>query len=367
MQVSLLDLKAQHATIRDEVMEAVTEVMDSQYFINGPAVKELEAQIAAYCDCTDAVGVASGTDALLCALMTLGVGPGDEVITSPYTFFATGGSIWRTGAKPVFVDIEPDTFNIDPAKIADAVTDKTKAIMPVHLYGQVADMDSILEVAQANDLLVIEDAAQAIGATYKDRKAGSLGTVGCFSFFPSKNLGGAGDGGMVTTTDADLAERLRIFRNHGAKPKYFHKWVGGNFRLDTLQAAVLIVKLKYLDQWSAGRRENAKKYDSLFADCDAVTIPTVREENVSIINQYVIRVPRRDELMAHFKEKGIGTAIYYPLGLHMQECFTDLGYKEGDFPETERAAKESLALPIFPELSEDQIEYVAETVKAFFV
>ena len=365
MQVPMLDLKAQFATVEDEVRVALDAVMESQYFINGPQVKELEALIAEYTDCKAAVGVASGTDALVCSLMALGVGAGDEVITTPYTFFATAGSIWRVGAKPVFVDIEPDTYNIDPRQIAAAVTDKTKAILPVHLFGQVAEMDPIVEIAAQHDLLVIEDAAQAIGATYKGKQAGSIGTVGCFSFFPSKNLGCMGDGGMVVTTDPEIGERLAIFRNHGSKPKYYHRWVGGNFRLDTLQAAVLIVKLKYLDAWSVKRRANAARYDELFADCDAVATPVIRDDNVSIINQYVLRVANRDDLLTHMKDANIGCAVYYPLSLHQQECFASLGHADGDFPESEKAAAETIAIPVYPELTDEQMLYVADTVKAF--
>ena len=365
MQVPLLDLKAQYETIREEMMSAVESVMTSQYFINGPEVKELEGLVADYSGCKAAVGVSSGTDALLCALMTLGVGAGDEVITTAYTFFATAGSIWRVGAKPVFVDIEPDTFNLDPSKVEAAVTDNTKAIMPVHLFGQVAEMDPILKVAAKHGLYVIEDAAQAIGAVYHGRRAGSMGTVGCLSFFPSKNLGGMGDGGMIVTQDAELADGLAQCRNHGSKPKYYHKWVGGNFRLDTLQAAGLIVKLRHLDDWSERRRNNAARYNELFAGLDAVTTPVVRDYNVSIYNQYVIRVARRDELMAFLKEQGVGTAIYYPLSLHEQECFAELGHKRGDFPASERAAAETLALPVYPELTDEQICYVADKIKEF--
>ena len=365
MNVPLLDLKAQFATIKDEIMPALEAVMASQYFINGPEVKELEKLVAEYSSATAAVGVSSGTDALLCSLMTLGIGAGDEVITTPYTFFATAGSIWRTGARPVFVDVEPDTFNIDPTKIEAAVTDKTRAIMPVHLFGQMADMDPIMEIAARHDLAVIEDGAQAIGSTCKGRKAGSIGTVGCFSFFPSKNLGGMGDGGMITTQDEELADRLAQCRNHGSKPKYYHKWVGGNFRLDTLQAAGLIVKLRHLDDWSAKRRANAARYDELFAHAEKVVTPTIRDDNVTIYNQYVIRVPRRDELQAFLKERDIGTAIYYPLGLHEQECFADLGHKQGDFPESEKAAAETLAIPIYPELTDEQLCCVADRIKEF--
>jgi dTDP-4-amino-4,6-dideoxygalactose transaminase len=366
MKVPLLDLKAQYATIRDEVKAAIDKVLESQIFINGPEVKQLEEAVAAYSSCKRGVGVSSGTDALLCALMTLGIGPGDEVITVPFTFFATVGSIVRIGAKPVFVDIEPDTFNINPEQIERAVTPRTKAIIPVHLFGQCADMDPILEIARQRNLYVIEDAAQAIGATYQGRPAGSMGTLGCLSFFPSKNLGGLGDGGMILTQDPELADKCQIFRQHGSKPKYYHRFVGGNFRLDTLQAAGLLVKLKYLDGWSERRRANARMYDELFAGCPAVKTPTIRSCNVSIYNQYVIRVgDRRDALRAHLTEKGIGTEIYYPLSLHEQECFKNLGYGKGSFPESEKAAAETLALPIYPELTPEQIRYVAGEVKNF--
>ncbi len=365
MNVPLLDLKAQYETLREEMMPVIEEVMDSQYFINGPAVGDLESAIATYSNTADAVGVSSGTDALLASLMSLGVGCGDEVITTPYTFFATSGSIARSGAKPVFVDIDPDTYNIDPAKIEAAITDKTKAIMPVHLYGQLADMDPIMAIAKKHKLFVIEDAAQAIGATYKGRKAGSIGTCGCFSFFPSKNLGGLGDGGMVVTQDKELAEKIRQCRNHGSKPKYFHKWIGGNFRLDTLQAAGLLVKLKYLDHWSDKRRANAARYNELFSECDAVTVPIVTEGNQSIYNQYIIRVPKRDETRAFLQENSIGCEIYYPLSLHQQDCFADLGYSQGDFPVSEKAASETLALPIYAELTDEQIQFVATKVIEF--
>jgi dTDP-4-amino-4,6-dideoxygalactose transaminase len=366
MKVPLLDLKAQYASLRDEMLGAVTEVLDSQQFINGPAVKELEAQVAAYSGCAHAVGVSSGTDALLCALMTLGIGPGDEVITTPYSFFATAGCIARTGARPVFVDLDPATFNLDAGAIAARVTGKTRAIMPVHLFGQMADMDVVMAVAAKHGLLVIEDAAQAIGATWKGRAAGSIGTVGGLSFFPSKNLGGLGDGGMIVTQDPDLAAKLEVFRNHGSKPKYHHHYVGGNFRLDTIQAAGLLVKLRHLDAWSAKRRENAARYDAHFAEVSAVRRPTVREGAVSIYNQYVIRAERRDALQAFLKERGIGTEVYYPISLHEQECFKDLGYPKGAFPHSEEAARTSLALPIYPELTGDQIAYVAAQVRAFY-
>jgi dTDP-4-amino-4,6-dideoxygalactose transaminase len=321
--------------------------------------------VARYSRCACAIGVSSGTDALVCALMAMDIGAGDEVITSPYTFFATAGSIWRVGAKPVFVDIDPRTFNLDPAKIAAAVTAKTKAIMPVHLFGQMADMDPIMEVAAHHNLRVIEDAAQAIGAQYKGRPAGSIGTVGCFSFFPSKNLGGAGDGGMIVTNDKVLGERLSLFRNHGAQPKYFHKWVGGNFRLDTIQAAYLLAKLKHLDAWSDKRRQNAALYDRLLSDCPKVTRPYVAPHNTTIYNQYVIRSPNRDALKDHLTKAGIGAEIYYPVSLHQQECFRSLGYATGAFPESEKAAAQTLAIPIFPELTEAQIRYVAGTIRDF--
>jgi len=365
MNVPLLDLKAQYATIKAEMDRAVYEVMESQRFINGPAVQELEGLIAQYCGCASAVGVSSGTDAILCSLMALGIGPGDEVITSPYTFFATAGCIARVGARPVFVDIEPDTFNIDTSQVPGAVSERTKAIIPVHLFGQTAEMDPILALAEDRGLHVIEDAAQAIGATYRGRMAGSMGTVGCFSFFPSKNLGGIGDGGMVVTQDEGLAERIRVLRNHGAKPTYYHSLVGGNFRLDTLQAAALVVKLRHLEGWAAGRRANAARYEELFAGFDKVVTPTVLEHNVSVFNQYVVRVPRRDQLRAFLEQRGVGTAVYYPLGLHEQECFRYLGYSSGDFPHSERAAIETLALPIYTELTAGQIALVADAIKEF--
>jgi dTDP-4-amino-4,6-dideoxygalactose transaminase len=366
IKVPLLDLKAQYKTIREEIRAVVDKVLESQYFINGGEVRELEAAVAAYSGCKKGVGVSSGTDALLCGLMALNIGPGDEVITSPYTFFATAGSIWRTGAKPVFVDIEYDTFNIDPAKIDAAITPKTKAIIPVHLYGQCAEMDPILAIAKKHNLFVIEDAAQSIGSVYRGRKACTMGTIGCLSFFPSKNLGGLGDGGMIMTNDEALADRIAMFRMHGSKVKYYHQFVGGNFRLDTLQAAGLLVKLKYLDQWSAKRRQNAKLYDELLAGCSKVVMPKVRPYNVSIYNQYIIRVgEKRDALKDFLIQNGIGCEIYYPVSLHMQECFASLGYKKGDFPESEKAAAETLALPIYPELTDEQIRYVAEKIKSF--
>lgn len=366
MRVPLLDLAAQHAPIQDELKAALERVLASQQFVNGPEIGQLEEAVAAFCSCRRGIAVSSGTDALLCALMALGIGAGDEVITVPFTFFATAGSIVRAGAKPVFVDIQPDTFNIDPALIERAITPRTKAIMPVHLFGQCADMDPILELARRHNLHVIEDAAQAIGATYKGRPAGAMGTLGCLSFFPSKNLGGLGDAGMILTQDPEMADLCQILKQHGMRPRYYHHYVGANFRMDTFQAATLLVKLKYLDEYARRRRENARIYDELLAGCDAVVRPQVRPENHGVYNQYCIRVPgRRDELQAHLQESGIGTAIYYPVSLHEQQCFRDLGYKRGDFPESERAADEVLALPVYPELTREQIEYVAGTIRQF--
>lgn len=365
MNVPLLDLKSQYATLKNDMLPALEAVLDSQYFIGGPVVQELEEKVAEYSGTKAAVGVSSGTDALLASLMSLNLGPGDEVITTPYTFFATVGSIWRTSAKPVFVDIEPDTYNIDTTKIAAAITEKTRAIMPVHLYGQVADMDPILALAKEHDLYVVEDAAQAIGSTQNGKKAGSFGTTGCFSFFPSKNLGGLGDGGMVVTQDETLAERLRECRNHGSHPKYYHKWVGANFRLDAIQAAGLLVKLNHLEEWHAARRANAAKYNELFADVPDVVTPVVREYNQTIYNQYVIRVPNRNACREYLKKNNIGCEIYYPVAMHVQECFASLGHKPEDFPVAEQASHETLALPVYPELTDEQIQYVAQTVKEF--
>ena len=365
MRVPLLDLKAQFAAIRDEVTAAVQAAIESQQLCNGPPVRELERLVAECCGCRAAVGVSSGTDALLCTLMALGIAAGDEVITTPYTFFATAGSIWRVGARPVFVDIEPDTFNIDPSLIEAAVTQRTRAVIPVHLYGQMADMDAVMAVAGRHDLHVIEDAAQSLGAQYKARKAGSIGTAGCLSFYPTKNLGGFGDGGMIVTQDAALGEKMASLRNHGQGETYVHKWVGGNFRLDSIQAAALCVKLRYLEEWSARRRANAELYNRLFAGFEPVACPVVRDCNVSIFNQYVIRVKRRDQLKEFLAAEQIATAIYYPLGLHQKECFASLGYRKGDFPQSERAAAESLALPVYPELAEEQIRHVARKVREF--
>jgi dTDP-4-amino-4,6-dideoxygalactose transaminase len=365
MEVPLLDLKAQYATIRDEILAAVADVIDSQHCIGGPKVAELEGRIAEISDCKFAVGVSSGTDAILGCLMSLDIGPADEVITTPFTFFSTAGCVARVGAKPVFVDIDAKTFNIDPAVIESAVTEKTKAIIPVHLFGQMADMDPIMEIAKKHNLAVIEDAAQSISSTYKGRKAGSIGAAGCLSFYPSKNLGGIGDGGMIVTNDEQLYRRMVMMRNHGQDSQYDYKYVGGNFRLDAIQAAALLVKLPHLDAWSQARRANAAYYDEKFAGSVVVT-PFVRPDCVSIYNQYCIRVPHRDELIAHLRERGIGHAIYYPIPLHLNECFKYLGYKQGDFPEAERAAKEVLALPVYSELTDGMKEYVREKVLLFF-
>ena len=364
MQVPLLDLVTQYKTIREDVLKQIGEVLDTQRCIGGPKVEQLEKEVAVLCGSRFAVGVSSGTDALLASLMALNIGCGDEVITTPFTFFATAGSIARVGATPVFVDIDPKTYNMDPSKIKAAITKKTKAIMPVHLYGQMADMDPILQIARQHSLAVIEDAAQAISAAYKGKKAGALGTCGCFSFFPSKNLGGIGDGGMIVTDDEALAHKLSLMRNHGMEPKYYHKFVGGNFRLDPIQAAALLVKLPLLDSWSEGRRKNAAYYTAKFKGSPVVT-PFISPNCVSIFNQYVIRVPRRDELLKCLQKNNIGCEVYYPVPLHLQECFASLGKGPGSFPESETAAGEVLALPIYPELTDAMKDYVVKTVLDF--
>ena len=361
MKIPLLDLKAQYAGIRNEVMNAVSEVLESQVCILGPKVDELEKKVAALSDCPFAVGMSSGTDALLAALMALGIGAGDEVVTTSFTFFATAGCVSRVGATPVFVDIDPRTFNMDPARIEAAITSRTRAIMPVHLFGQMCDMDPIMEIANRHGIPVIEDAAQAISATYKGRKSGSIGAIGCFSFFPSKNLGGAGDGGMCVTNDPKLHEMLLLMRSHGSKPKYYHKYVGGNFRLDPLQAAVLLVKLPHLDAWSTARRRNAASYDAAFAG-SSIQTPFIHPDCVSIYNQYSIRVKGRDALRKAMTEAGIGTEIYYPVPMHLQECFQGKCRVVGSLQHSETAANEVLALPIYPELTGEQIQYVAQTV-----
>ncbi len=364
MQVPLLDLKAQYATLKDEILSQISEVLESQRCIGGPKVAELEEKVAAVSDCKFAVGVSSGTDAILNSLMSLDIGAGDEVITTPFTFFATVGCIARTGAKPVFVDIDPKTYNINPALIEKAITKNTKAIIPVHLFGQMADMDAIMAIADKYNIPVIEDAAQSITSTYKGKKASSIGKAGCFSFFPSKNLGGVGDGGMIVTNDEDFYNRLVIMRNHGSKPKYYHSYIGGNFRLDPIQAAALLVKLPHLDNWSAARRKNAEYYNKKFAG-SKVRTPYISEDCQTIYNQYCIRVPKRDEVVAHLKEKNIGCEIYYPVPMHLQKCFEYLGYKQGDFPESEKAANEIMALPIYPELTDEMKDFVVGTILSF--
>ncbi len=368
MKVPLLDLRAQHQSIRDEVMAAVERVFDSQAFILGAEVEHFERAAAEYCRAKHAIGCASGSDALLLALMALGIKAGDEVITVAYTFFATGGAIARLGARPVYVDISLDDFNLDPELLERAITPRTKAIIPVHLFGQCAEMGAIMEIARCYQLPVIEDAAQAIGAEYDGRRAGTMGEIGCFSLFPSKNLGGAGDGGLLVTDDDELAEKLRTLRVHGGKPKYYHRIVGINSRLDALQAAVLGVKLKYLDQWTAGRQRNAVRYDALFAEAglSQVITPKVKPGRRHVYNQYTIRCERRSELMAYLRQEGIGTEIYYPVPLHLQECFAYLGYSAGDLPVSERAARESLSLPIYPELTEEMQGYVVEKIIEFY-
>jgi dTDP-4-amino-4,6-dideoxygalactose transaminase len=367
MNVPLLDLKAQYAPIRDEVRAAIDRVCDSQHFILGPEVQGLEEETARFCGAKFAVGVSSGTDALLAALMAVGVGPGDEVITSSYSFFATAGAVARLGARPVFVDIERDTFNIDARQVEARVGPKTKAILPVHLYGRCATMDPLLALAAARKLALIEDAAQAIGSTdAKGRQAGTMGAMGCFSFFPTKNLGGFGDGGLVTTNDPDLAERLRVLRVHGMKPKYYHQLVGGNFRLDALQAAVLRVKLKHLPAWTAGRRANAERYRQLFATAGLGTkVVLPGDAPGHIYNQFVLRVPDRDRLLAFLTERKIGAEVYYPVPLHLQECFAGLGGKKGQLPVSEEMAATTLALPIYPELTEAQQKTVVDSIAAF--
>jgi dTDP-4-amino-4,6-dideoxygalactose transaminase len=389
MNVPLLDLRAQYLSIRSEVEAAVTEVLDSQVFILGPRVQECEREIARYSNCAHGVGMSSGTDALVACLMAENIGPGDEVITTPYTFFATVGSIARLGAKPVFVDIDPVTYNLDVSQVESRVTAKTRAIMPVHLYGQMAAMDEIMDVAKRHKLVVIEDAAQAIGAEYKGKRAGSIGDYGCFSFFPSKNLGAAGDAGMVVTNNAEKLEKLKLVRAHGSKPKYYHKIVGGNFRLDAIQAAIISVKLRYLDQWTVGRQRNAERYTRLFrqsgisvsdtsvlanspaaSGAEKITaqkllLPAPTSDR-HIFNQYIIRTRERDALKKMLEGRGVGTEIYYPVPMHVQECFSYLGYKKGDFPQAEAAANETLAVPIYPELSDEQAKYVAGAVAEFF-
>lgn len=386
VKVPLLDLNAQYRDIETEVMEAIREVCARQQFILGPRVRSLEEQVAAYSQCRYGIGVSSGTDALLVALMALEIGPGDEVITTPFTFFATAGAVTRLGARPLFADIDPDTYNISPASMADLIAEQcklqdgklvnrktggvVKAVIPVHLFGQTADMDPIIDLASRYGLMIVEDAAQAIGSEYiGGRRAGSMGNIGCFSFFPTKNLGAFGDGGMCLTNDGELAERLRVLRVHGGKPKYHHAVIGGNFRLDELQAAILLVKFKYLEHWTFCRQENARSYGKAFSLADLigrVDTPVVPEGYRHVFNQYVLRVERRDELKRYLGDREIVTEIYYPLSLHMQPCFASLGYQPDDCPEAYKAARETLAIPIYPELTKAQNEHVVATIASFY-
>ena len=386
IQVPLLDLKPQYRALKAEIDAAIEQVCDSQAFILGPGVRELEASVAAYSGCRHGIGMSSGTDALLAALMALDIGPGCGVLTTPYTFFATAGTIARAGARPIFVDIDPGTFNLDAAQLAavlqrdctassEGLRHRTsgvivKAIMPVHLYGQMVDMNPLMQLAKQHGLRVIEDAAQAIGsADGEGRRACSIGDIGCLSFFPTKNLGAFGDAGMCVTNDEALAKRLAMIRVHGMEPKYYHQLVGGNFRIDELQAVVLNIKLKHLDDWTRRRQENACFYYGAFDRAglkSVVTLPPALPGVRHIYNQFIIRAPRRDALKAHLTEAGVGSEIYYPVPLHLQECFADLGHHQGDFPESERAALETLALPIFPELSEVQLQYVVDTIARFY-
>jgi len=386
MQVPLLDLKPQYQPLAAEIQAAIERVCASQHFILGPAVRELEASVADYCQCRHAIGVSSGTDALLLALMALGIGTGDAVVTSPFTFFATAGTIARTGARPLFCDIDPLTFNLSPAAVAELLErqcerrggelvhrgsgTRVRALMPVHLYGQVADMVPLMETAGRYGLRVIEDAAQAIGAAdARQQRAGSFGDVGCLSFFPTKNLGAFGDAGMCVTNDAALAARMEILRVHGGKPKYYHALIGGNFRIDELQAAVLNVKLPHLDEWTAARQRNAAYYQRAFAHArldEAVRTPPAAHGVRHIYNQYVVRVRNRDALRTHLSAAAVGTEIYYPVPLHLQQCFAYLGHKAGEYPLSEQAAAEALALPIYPELSEAQLQYVVDSIVAYY-
>ena len=370
MRVPLIDLKSQYECIREDIEEPLTEFLKEQHFILGPAVETFEAAVAEYCGVSHAIGVSSGSDALLVALMALDIGPGDEVITSTYTFFATAGAISRLGAKPVFVDIESDSFNLCTKSIERAIASNTKAIIPVHLYGQCANMSEIMEIGKRHALPIIEDAAQSLGATFEGKQAGSMGLMGCISFFPSKNLGGFGDGGMIMTDDANLADKIRVLRSHGAKPKYHHRMIGGNFRLDSIHAFILSKKLPYLNRWLEARRVAASKYNQLFSDSGLVDrgqVSTPKEvSGAHSYNQYVICVPGRAKLASHLKDKGIDSAIYYPIPLHLQECFSELGYERGALPVSERAAEETLAIPICPAINENAQQYVVQTISEFY-
>ena len=364
MKVPLLDLQEQYEVIRGEIEPAVLSLMASQQFVLGKPVSEFEEHMSAYCKCAHAMGVSSGTDALLCSLMALGIGSGDEVIVPTFTFFASAGAISRLGAVPIFVDIDADTFNIDVDQLESAITDGTRAIMPVHLFGQMAPMAEIMALASKYEVSVVEDACQSIGSEQEGKGPGQLGHCACLSFYPSKNLAGFGDGGMILCQDNELAQRCRYLRMHGEDKRYYHSMIGGNFRLDALQGLVLNIKLKYLDGWVKKRQAHAKIYDELLGD--AVRKPKIREGNVSVYNQYVIRVDRRDELQKYLADKRVGSGIYYPVPLHLQECFAQRGGREGDCPVAEQACKEVLALPVYPELADEQIEYVALCVNEFY-
>ncbi len=376
LKVPFFDLVSQFSSLENEIRLALDEVFRTQQFILGTEVKSLEQAIAQSCETSYAIGVASGSDALLLSLMALGIGAGDEVLVPAFTFFATAGAVSRVGAVPVFVDIDPHTFNIDPSKISGRITPRTKAVIPVHLFGQCADMVPILDVAKSRNLVVIEDAAQALGAEYKPpshqtgRKAGQMGNLGCFSFFPTKNLGAFGDAGMVVSNEPSLAERIRLLRVHGSQPKYFHKMIGVNSRLDTIQAAILLVKFRYLEKWIKERQKRAERYTSLLkglaSSVPRFELPVAQYNNRHIYNQYTIRVPERDRLRQFLQNEGVGTEIYYPIPLHLQECYAFLKHQRGDFPASERAAEEVLALPIYPELAEEHQLYVVDRIKAFF-
>jgi dTDP-4-amino-4,6-dideoxygalactose transaminase len=369
MKIQMLDLSEQYQSLRGQVIRKLDEVMSSSRFILGDNVKQLEADVAKYSHASHGVGVGNGSDAIHIALQASGIGEGDEVITTAFTFFATGGAIARAGATPVYVDIDPVTFNIDPCKIEEAITQKTKAILPVHLYGQMADMERIKEIADKYQLAVIEDAAQAIGAEHHGKKVGELGTAATYSFFPTKNLGAYGDGGMIITSDDELAEKARVIRVHGSKPKYYHHVLGYNSRLDELQAAVLNVKFPYLDHWSAERRERAAYYSEKLNDklSNIIQTPVEKEGNYHVFHQYTLRVPNRDRLQSYLKEHGVATMIYYPMPLHVQPVFKDLGYQDGDLPETEKAAKEAISLPMYPELKKSDQDYIIEKVLDFYL
>ncbi len=370
--VPLLDLKAQYAPLREEITRAVTEVMEAQAFVLGPAVEELEREIADYVGAGHAIACASGTDALILSLAAIGIGPGDEVLTSPFSFFSSASCASKVGARPAFADIDPESFNLDPAGVEAAIRQDTRVLLPVHLFGQCAEMAPLMEIASGRNLAVVEDAAQALGAAYRsERHAGTMGATGCYSFFPTKNLGGFGDGGMIVTSDDELAAKLRLLRVHGGQQMYHHRWVGWNSRLDALQAAVLRIKLPHLQSWSEGRAANAARYDRLLAESGVlesgdVKVPARSPNSTHIFNQYTLRVQRRDELREHLKGAGIGHAVYYPVPLHLQECFADLGYREGDFPNAERACREVVSLPVYAELTAEQQERVVAAVVDFY-